>query len=604
MTASDDPPGSAGVPSEEVLATVTKSLVEVGCVVDSEGRIVKTLSEPGSETAVIAEPSIEGEPVTAAFDSALDTRLLDTLLEVQRSGTRQTFDAVVDGSDGRERFEVCVAPLDGSLRSDYAMALVRDVTDARQEQEWLQRQQRAVRDVLDASDDLLLVFDETARLTQWNEAFERLVGETDLSGAALPSLTPADDARRLESFVDELSRSGSARVEADLAPHDGFSASYEFVGTAFECPSGAGGFVAVGRNVTQSRQYEREIDWQRRRLDLVIDAIDDVVYIFDADGTLQQWNQSLARVTGYTNEQLREMDPTDFFPESDEEPILRAFADAFQSGSAVVEAPIVTRSGQKIPFQFAANTIDGPDGETVLCGIGRDITDLIEREEQIAVLSRALRHNVRNKMTVVSGEAQYLQDCLLESLSDSDTQAVAADFKRNLDRIDRAASDLLDLSENSYDITRILLDHQSPEPVDVVPDLERVVTRMRAAYPEADITTELDADLTVIAIPQLSRTVLELVENACEHNEAPTVTVAAECRDGSVLLSVSDDGTGLPPNEANVITRDRPMSPVFHDSGMGLWLTRWIVRLSDGTIDYQKSADGGARFEIELDLAR
>jgi signal transduction histidine kinase len=67
-----------------------------------------------------------------------------------------------------------------------------------------------------------------------------------------------------------------------------------------------------------------------------------------------------------------------------------------------------------------------------------------------------------------------------------------------------------------------------------------------------------------------------------------------------VAVLVSDDGPGLPDHEANIITEHREISPVFHASGMGLWLVRWIVRRSHGDIAIADRGADGTTVRIEL----
>lgn len=72
--------------------------------------------------------------------------------------------------------------------------------------------------------------------------------------------------------------------------------------------------------------------------------------------------------------------------------------------------------------------------------------------------------------------------------------------------------------------------------------------------------------------------------------------------DGDVaLLRIADDGSGLPEEEAMILTGDQEVDPLFHGVGMGLWFVYWIVTLSDGTVSV--SVDDGTTIEVTLPLA-
>ncbi|SEW23415.1 PAS domain-containing protein [Natrinema salifodinae] len=158
-----------------------------------------------------------------------------------------------------------------------------------------------------------------------------------------------------------------------------------------------GGMVMV-QNITERKERERELRERERRLeqykeytDAILDAIDDVFYVIGEDGTLQRWNQSLAEVTEYTNAELAGMSPTDFFEGDDVAATTEVVREGFESGSANVEVELATKDGDTIPFEFAASTLEDPWGNTVLAGIGRDITERLERQRALEESERRYR---------------------------------------------------------------------------------------------------------------------------------------------------------------------------------------------------------------------
>jgi len=100
-----------------------------------------------------------------------------------------------------------------------------------------------------------------------------------------------------------------------------------------------------------------------------------------------------------------------------------------------------------------------------------------------------------------------------------------------------------------------------------------------------------------IPVPETrSRAIVEnLIENAAEHNEAaePRVEVTVETVAGGTesLLTVSDNGTGIPPDERTVLEKEAE-TPLEHGSGLGLWVVAWAVRSLGGEISFETSSDG------------
>ena len=73
--------------------------------------------------------------------------------------------------------------------------------------------------------------------------------------------------------------------------------------------------------------------------------------------------------------------------------------------------------------------------------------------------------------------------------------------------------------------------------------------------------------------------------------DEPTVTVQVRREDGDVVVWVMDDGPSIPPHERAVVTGDREPTQSDHGSGLGLWITRWVVEGYGGTVAFETPAD-------------
>jgi len=403
--------------------------------------------------------------------------------------------------------------------------------------------------------------------------------------------------------------------------------------------------VYLARDVTERAHRQRQLARQRDYMQAMLDSLDDVFYALDREGTLVDWNRTVESVTGYGPDELSTCTLHEIFGADAAERLAAFVADVFDRGSARRVTEVRTRSGTTIPYEFVASLFEDPAGEDLVVGIGRDVTERVEREQQAQVFGRVLRHNMRNKMTVVDGTADYLGQ------RDGGGRPTA-----EIERIRAAARDLLRLTEKAHDATEILLEENRPTQVDIAETAREVLADHRSRYPNAAFTYRGPDSLAVEAIAPIRLAVAELVENAVEHSstsppshaqedavehsstsprssstredagrasssepsvadapedavehsstnppsqaqgdEPPNVTVTVERRDGTAVVAVSDDGPGLPEHEANIITREREVSSVFHASGIGLWLVRWIVKRSRGDIRLVSNATGNGR---------
>lgn len=96
----------------------------------------------------------------------------------------------------------------------------------------------------------------------------------------------------------------------------------------------------------------------------------------------------------------------------------------------------------------------------------------------------------------------------------------------------------------------------------------------------------------------LERVFYNLLENAVKYGgEALTEVIVTSHRDGtSLVLVVEDDGAGIPEGD-----RQRLFEQGFgKNTGLGLFLSREILAITDITIDQTNPPGQGARFEIRV----
>lgn len=231
-----------------------------------------------------------------------------------------------------------------------------------------------------------------------------------------------------------------------------------------------------------------------------------------------------------------------------------------------------------------------------LCGFAvyTDLTDDNLNESRVEVTNRLLRHNLRNKLNVVSGAA----DVLADRLDGSDGAEQVAVIRE-------AAAVLEQLTDEATTIRRTLDGPVSREQrVDCRSIVDGVVEQFRSSHPHAEIHSDVPDGVTVRGSERLETAVSGLVENAIVHNPAdsPRVWVTAESVPGSrwVELAVADDGPEIPQVEREVVTGEADITPVYHGSGLGLWLVKWTVEHFGGDLSFGGSEAGGNRVRLRL----
>jgi PAS domain S-box-containing protein len=474
---------------------------------------------------------------------------------------------------------------DGHLFS----AVIRDISERQDRKDRLDRLASAV----EASRDGVALLDADGDYEYVNDAHADIYGfeaPEAMLGTNWRDRYGADELARFESdIMPDLREAGQWRGEATGQRADGT----EFPQALSLAALDDGGIVCVVRDVTDRVERRRELESEREFTESVLDTLPDVFYVLDATGRFQRWNDRMNEVTGYTDAELDGMHATEIIVPEDHEMITEAMTSVFLDGATETRrSELLTSGGDRIPYEFNGNQLTDADGEVVgLTGIGRDVSEKELRKQRLAVLSRVLRHNVRNRMSVVDGNADYVAEFVDDP-----------ELRDRLDTISEAAMDLVELSDHARDAERMMRDRQRDRNrVDLAAVAERALDTVD---PDTAVDTDLGDTAPAFAADGIETVVVELIHNALEHVADPTVRVTVERVDGRPRLTVADDGPGIPEHERQALTTESE-TDLDHSTGIGLWLVNWLTTASGGTVVYETDLElGGAAVTLQLPRAR
>ena len=141
------------------------------------------------------------------------------------------------------------------------------------------------------------------------------------------------------------------------------------------------GFIT---DITARKERERELESERAFSANVIDALEDLFYIVRTDGRFVRWNDRFNEVTGYTDAEIADLVVTDLFPETEYDTLFESVNEAMEHESTSFEAPILTKDGTQIPYEFRGTAFEEIEGgQPAIVGIGRDISDRVRREREL-----------------------------------------------------------------------------------------------------------------------------------------------------------------------------------------------------------------------------
>jgi two-component system sensor histidine kinase MtrB len=123
--------------------------------------------------------------------------------------------------------------------------------------------------------------------------------------------------------------------------------------------------------------------------------------------------------------------------------------------------------------------------------------------------------------------------------------------------------------------------------------------------PDRRVEVRLDDDLTVVTDPfALNRILSNLLRNAYRHG-GPNIVVEAQLTSGALVLSVGDDGPGVPQHLIPLLFERCSTAQDEDDSyGLGLDIVNRLARQLEGQVGYQPNEPRGARFVVTLPTRR
>jgi PAS domain S-box-containing protein len=218
---------------------------------------------------------------------------------------------------------------------------------------------------------------------------------------------------------------------------------------------------------------------------------------------------------------------------------------------------------------------------------------LARTNEQLRVLNRITRHDIRNDMSVIVGWSGELA-----SHVDDEGQAI-------LDRIQRTSKNVIGLTKTVRDFMDALGTDQTPdlEPISACEVLDAEVTKRRSMYPGTTFRVDDNfPDISVQANNLLSSVFRNILNNAVQHNhnDNPVVQVGCGTTDETVRISIADNGPGIPEGQKDAIFGRGQDGLDDPTSGIGLYLVDQLVDSYGGDVWVKDNEPTGSVFVVEL----
>lgn len=441
-------------------------------------------------------------------------------------------------------------------------------------------------EIIDAVRTGFVVYDESGTYITVNEQYANFFDSKPkvLEGKAIWDINPEFERERFEEYWNSFDI-GQTRIR---------NAWHEFAGesipvkTYTNCDDISGEIYHFGtvQDITNLREQRRE----RIKFQKAIESAHQAIFITDPDGSIRYVNPAFEEITGYSAQEALGESPNLLNSEqvSDE-----VWEDLWQTVSAGQEwrGQIINRqkSGQ---FYYADQTVTPifDDNRSIrgYVAVQNDITEQVEREQTLRLLSRVLRHNLRNRINVIMSTGEALKN----------THSGTDEY----DQLIETSNRLAEIAKKGHTLVNFLSQETHLQRIELVDIVENIVDQFNERYPNASFEVTLPETAPVLAVEKFSEALEELVSNSIIHNDTSPEIEVRITEDGTQRqLQIRDNGPVIPKEEKKILKGELDPDQLSHGSGLGLSLVYWIIRRSGGIISYEENSPRGNVVFISLD---
>lgn len=221
-----------------------------------------------------------------------------------------------------------------------------------------------------------------------------------------------------------------------------------------------------------------------------------------------------------------------------------------------------------------------------------------EREGAWREMARQVAHEIKNPLTPMKLSIQYLQKAILNNSPDVKelTARVANTLVEQIDHLSKIAFDFSQFANIGNTQVELF-------------DIHEVLKSLKELYQRSHVEINWEAIPEKIMLKadktQMNRLFTNLFQNAveaCDEKERCVIDVNELRENGSIIVSVKDNGEGIP-----VSMQSKIFAPNFttksSGTGLGLAMCKSIVEQAHGKIWFETKLGVGTTFHIELPLA-
>ncbi|MCU0845548.1 MAG: PAS domain S-box protein [Spirochaetes bacterium] len=566
-------------------AAIIRALPDLLFVMDRTGRY-KEVYTPDESLLIIPSGEVIGKKLHDIFGHEEAERHLKAYDRCFRSGDSQSLEYEMEVFGEKKQYEARLTICD----ENSILAIVRDVTERRRVEMALARSEEQFRLITENILDCVTLVDMNGTYLYVTPSYRETLGYApeDMLGTTGFTITHPDDLERIFNIYMEGIEQGrtETRYETRLRHKDGHYVPMEIRARSLRDPRGKlTGAILTARDITERKQAEDKLRKSEQRMLTIIEGTHALLVSVDADGRFTYANDATAVAVGRESpEALIGKSYLEFIHPEDRQRVRDTFLDQVSAlhPSSTQELRVIDSKGEVKWFSFLSTLLIEDGKFAGQSGVAQNITERRRAEESVKdllaekeLLLREVHHRIKNNMSTIKS-LLMLQS---RSLKNPDASAALSDAANRI----QSMSMLYDKLYRTSDLTDMSISKYLPPLVDEIISLFSGGAPVRIEKHIDDFT------LSVKVLVPVGVIVNELITNAMKYafpdRTDGMILFSAKMNDGLAVISVADNGVGLPSD-----------IELGKSDGFGLKLVKLLAKQIKGEIMIKRGT--GTKLEL------
>jgi PAS domain S-box-containing protein len=529
--------------------------------------------------------------------------------------------------------------------------IARDVTERERIKRELKESEEKYRTILQSIEDGYCEVNIRGDFVFFNESMARILGYApgELMGMNNRHYMTEETAKEVYRLTNEVYRTGipTKSFDWEVIRKDGEKRYLETsVSILRDSKSNTIGFRGIARDVTERRITRKAIEESEKKYRTILESIEDGYFEVDIKGNFTFFNESMCRILGYPEQELKGMNNRQFMSEETSKRVFQTFNHVYQIGepTKALGWELIRKDGEIRYVETSVSLIRNPKGEPVgFRGIARDITGVRRLEKAKERAINHLSHELGTPLSVMEAALKRIPD-LIKSKNTERIYEWIERMKRNLKRLKDLQGEMDDILKekpvlekeriiNFVEAAIALLDEMKDEPLEKGAEVIRqnIIKRLDSLHKvegprkenivldafihqvceegrqsmrgrQLDIVEKVERGASVEMDAAVLKKVCEgFLKNAIENTpDGGRIEIGLTAKEGVARLDFHDFGIGITPENQKLI-----FSGFFHTQDTHQYASRkpYMFNAGGAGCDLLRARVFSERFGFSVDFS-